>query len=262
MKLENRKIVLLQSLLFFTLADLIAQENYQFFYDKLRTAAYNTIKTNDQEILDLYVSTVSLIKDDNSIENNIKFSQCDYLLGMFFADNMQIQKAINYLESSLDWASKAIKTKPTAQGYLAYAESLAQLCPLKSTSFLLTNALKIPSISKKALKLDNRLGAARYLVCCTITYAPKPLSNLNKAEKTFNEILKNDNLDKEDCFNIYRSLGYIHYQQKDYTEADKWFEMAAKIYPYNKFLLSMQNREYTKESFVDIEPVIDTILME
>ena len=63
-------------------------------------------------------------------------------------------------------------------------------------------------------------------------------------------------------FNVYKSLGYIYYQQKDYLEADKWFDKAAKIYPHNKFLLSMQNREYTKESFVDVEPVIDTILTE
>ncbi len=261
MELQKFRVAIILSLLFFAL-NVTAQSSYDTAYDNLRTAVYNSTTSLESDIIRLYNTIIKSIKNDNSVESNIKFSQCDYLLAMFYSDDSQIEKAIDCFESSLNWAEKAIKLNPTSQGYLAYAESLAQICPLKSTSYLLANALKVPTIAKKAIKLDNRLGAARYLVCCTITYSPKPLRNFDKAEKRFKEILKNDNLDKEDCFNIYRSLGYIFYQQKKFSEADKWFDKAAKIYPDNKFLLSMQNREYTKDSFVDVEPVIDTILME
>ena len=261
MKLQKFRVSIILSLLFFTL-DITANNSYDINYENLRTAVYNSTVSTENDIINLYNEVMSSICDDNSIENNIKFSQCDYLMGLFYIDDCNIPKAINYFESSMDWANKANKIQPTAQGYLAHAESLAQICPIKPTSYLIANGLKVPSIAKKALKIDNKLGAARYLICSVIVYSPKPLKNLNKGERVFKEILESDNLDKEDCFNVYKSLGYIYYQQKKYEEADKWFEKAAKIYPNNKFLLSMQNREYTKEAFVDIEPVIDTILEE
>ena len=178
---------------------------------------------------------------------------------------MDIEKkdvAIDYFQSSMDLAEKSIQIKETAQGHLAYAESLAQICTLKSTSYLITNGLKVGTIAKKALKLDNRLGAARYLVCSIIAYAPVPFRNFSKAEKIYLEILEKDNLDEEDCFNVYISLGYIHYQKEDFTEADKWFNLAAKIYPNNKFLQSLQTREYKKNDYitVDVDPIIDCMM--
>lgn len=262
MKLQKFRLIILLCFILFSVTNLTAQEKFDESYVEFRTAVYNSTKSTINEILSQYGKTVSLIDKNNLIESYIKNSQCDYLMGMYHIDILENDKAIQYFEKSLEWANKAIEIEPTAQGYLAYAETLAQICPLKPTSYLLANALKVPSIAKKAIKLDNRLGAARYLVCCVIVYAPRPLKNLNKGEKRFKEILKNDRLDEEDLFNVYKSLGYIYYQQKDYLEADKWFDKAAKIYPHNKFLLSMQNREYTKESFVDVEPVIDSILTE
>ncbi len=262
MKLQKTKVIFVQFLFLFTLTNLVAQVNYEDSYENLRTIVYNSTQTKETEILQQYKYTIDLINNDNSVESNIKFSQCDYLLGLYYIDYSNFQKAIEYLESSLNWADKANETKPTAQGYLAYGESLAQICPIKPTSYLIANGLKVPAIAKKALKIDNALGAARYLICSVIVYSPKPLKNLTKGERVFKEMLENYNLDKEDCFNVYKSLGYIYYQQKKYAEADEWFEKAAKIYPHNKFLLSMQNREYTKEAFVEIDPVIDTILEE
>lgn len=262
MKLRRIKVVFLQYLFLFTLSNLVAQSDYSESYDILRDSVYNSTNTTESNVLTQYKTTISLIENDNTIESNIKFSQCDYLMGLYYIDLSKIQKAIEYLESSMNWAKKANKINPTAQGYLAYAESLAQICPIMPTSFLIANGLKVPSISKKALKLDNKLGAARYLICSVIVYSPKPLKNLTKGKKVLKQILENDNLDKEDCFNVYKSFGYIYYQQKNFTEADIWLKKAAEIYPYNKFVLSMQNREYTKDAFVDIEPVIDSILEE
>ena len=96
------------------------------------------------------------------------------------------------------------------------------------------------------------------------------MSQYEKLKNAYDYMLKNfglkekDNLDEEDYFNVYKSLGYINYQKEQFEEADKWFDLAAKIYPNNKFLQSLQSREYTKSDFItiDVEPIIDCMIME
>ena len=260
MKLQKYYYLLIVSLVIIQSA--FAQIDYEVEYCEFRKSIYNSNSTNEITVNNQYEKVISLINNNSSLNKNIEKSKCDYLMGLFYMDLENKDKAINYFQSSMDLAEKENQIKETAQGYLAYAESLAQICTLKPTSYLIANGLKVGTIAKKALILDNRLGAARYLVCSIIAYGPVPFRNFSKAERIYLEILENDNLDEEDCFNIYVSLGYIHYQKKEYTEADKWFNLAAKIYPYNKFLQSMQTREYKKNDFitVDVEPIIDNML--
>lgn len=260
MKLQKYYYLLIVSLVIIQSA--FAQIDYEVEYCEFRKSIYNSNSTNEITVNKQYEKVISLINNNSSLNKNIEKSKCDYLMGLFYMDLENKDKAINYFQSSMDLAEKENQIKETAQGYLAYAESLAQICTLKPTSYLIANGLKVGTIAKKALKLDNRLGAARYLVCSIIAYGPVPFRNFSKAERIYLEILENDNLDEEDCFNLYISLGYIHYQQKEFTEADKWFNLAAKIYPYNKFLQSMQTREYKKNDFitVDVEPIIDNML--
>ena len=260
MKLQKYYYLLIVSLVIIQSA--FAQIDYEVEYCEFRKSIYNSNSTNEITVNNQYEKVISLINNNSSLNKNIEKSKCDYLMGLFYMDLENKDKAINYFQSSMDLAEKENQIKETAQGYLAYAESLAQICTLKPTSYLIANGLKVGTIAKKALKLDNRLGAARYLVCSIIAYGPVPFRNFSKAERIYLEILENDNLDEEDCFNLYISLGYIHYQQKEFTEADKWFNLAAKIYPYNKFLQSMQTREYKKNDFitVDEEPIIDNML--
>ena len=260
MKLQKYYYLLIVSLVIIQSA--FAQIDYEVEYCEFRKSIYNSNSTNEITVNKQYEKVISLINNNSSLNKNIEKSKCDYLMGLFYMDLENKDKAINYFQSSMDLAEKENQIKETAQGYLAYAESLAQICTLKPTSYLIANGLKVGTIAKKALKLDNRLGAARYLVCSIIAYGPVPFRNFSKAERIYLEILENDNLDEEDCFNLYISLGYIHYQKKEFTEADKWFNLAAKIYPYNKFLQSMQTREYKKNDFitVDVEPIIDNML--
>lgn len=258
----NRFYIFIIFSLFFISQNVFSETNYEIEYENLRTSIYNSNIANEDNINQLYKKTTSLINAENSVTNLIEKSKCDYLMGLFYIDNENYPQAISYLQNSMDLANKSIEIKPTAQGYLALGESLAQICPIMPTSYLISNGLKVGNIAKKALKIDNKLGAARYLVCSIIAYAPAPFRNFSKAQKLYLEILEKDNIDKEDSFNIYVSLGYIHYQKKEFTEADKWFELAAKIYPYNKFLQSLQLREYQKDDYitVDVEPIIDNMM--
>ena len=260
MKLQKYHLSLIVSLVVFQSA--FSQTDYESAYYEFRKTVYNSNSTNAKSVNDKYKQIISIIKNDNSLNKNIEKSKCDYLMGLFYMDKEENDTAIAFFQSSMDLAEKENQRKETAQGYLAYAESLAQICTLKPTGYLIANGLKVGAIAKKALKLDNRLGAARYLVCSIIAYAPVPFRNFSKAEQTYLEILEKDNLDEEDCFNVYISLGYIHYQKKEFTKADKWFNLAAKIYPYNKFLQSLQTREYEKKDYItiDVEPIIDCMM--
>ena len=250
------------SLLVFQTA--FSQTEYESAYSELRNCVYNSNSTNEYSVKDKYEKIISLLNNDNSLNKNIEKSKCDYLMGLFYMDKENNSKAIDYFQSSMDLAQEENQIKETAQGYLAYAESLAQICTLKPTGYLIANGLKVGTIAKKALKLDNRLGAARYLVCSIIAYAPVPFRNFSKAEDIYLEILHKDNLDEEDFFNVYKSLGYIHYQKKEFREADKWFNLAAKIYPNNKFLQSLQTRKYNKNDYItiDVDPIIDCMMEE
>ena len=260
----NKYQMFFYSLFFLVIQDFVAQSDYDNAYNELRSKVYNSNGSKEQKVISSYNNAYALIKKDNSVKCYIEKSKCDYLMGLFYMDQENNSKAIDYFQSSMDLAYKANKKKETAQGFLAYAESLAQICTLKPTSYLIANGLKVGTIAKKALKLDKGLGAARYLVCSIIAYAPIPFRNFSKAEKIYLEILEKDNLDEEDYFNVYKSLGYINYQKEQFEEADKWFDLAAKIYPNNKFLQSLQSREYTKSDFItiDVEPIIDCMMME
>lgn len=261
MRFHRFSIYLIISL-FLSTQYIFSETDYEIEYENLRTSVYNSNIANENDINILYKKTTSLIGTKDKVNNLIEKSKCDYLMGLFYIDIENIPQAITYLQNSMDLAEESIEIKPTAQGYIALGESLAQICPIMPTSYLIANGLKVGNIAKKALKLDNRLGAARYLVCSIIAYAPVPFRNFSKAEEIYLEILEKDKIDKEDCFNTYISLGYIHYQKKEFSEADKWFELAAEIYPHNKFLQSLQSREYQKDDFitVDVEPIIDNMM--
>ena len=260
MKLQKYYLSLIVSLLI--VQSVFSQTEYNKAYYEFRKYVYNSNSANEPAVKDKYEKIISLINNDNSLNKNIEKSKCDYLMGLFYKDKENNTTAIDYFQSSMDLAEKENQIKESAQGYLAYGESLAQICTLKPTSYLITNGLKVGTMAKKALKLDNRLGAARYLVCSIIAYAPVPFRNFSKAEKIYLEILEKDDLDEEDCFNVYISLGFINYQKEEYAEADKWFNLAAKIYPNNKFLQSLQSREYNKNDYitVDVEPIIDCMM--
>lgn len=259
MKLQKYRSLLIVSLL---IGQYAFSQTYESAYFDLRRTVYNSNSTNEKSVIEKYEQALSILNNNNSLNKNIEKSKCDYLMGLFYMDIENNTTATEFFQTSMDLALEEIQIKETVQGYLAYAESLAQICTLKPTGYVIANGLKVGKFAKKALKLDNYLGAARYLICSIIAYGPVPFRNFSKAEKIYLEILEKDNLDEEDCFNIYVSLGYIHYQKKEYTEADKWFNLAAKIYPYNKFLQSMQTREYKKNDFitVDVEPIIDNML--
>lgn len=260
MKLQKYYLSLIVSLVIIQSA--FSQTDYESAYYELRKTIYNSFTANETSVNDKYNYVLSLINSDSSLNKLIEKSKCDYLMGLFYMDIENNSKAIDYFQNSMNLAESDYQVNETAQGYLAYAESLAQICRLMPTSYLIANGLKVGTIAKKALKLDNRLGAARYLVCSIIAYGPVPFRNFSKAEKLYLEILENDNLDEEDCFNVYISLGYIQYQKKEFTEADKWFDLAAKIYPYNKFLQSLQTRKYKKNDYitVNVEQIIDCMM--
>jgi tetratricopeptide (TPR) repeat protein len=43
-------------------------------------------------------------------------------------------------------------------------------------------------------------------------------------------------LDRDDRFNVWSSIGYAYFQQKNYSAALPWLEKSLSVYPTNKFV--------------------------
>ena len=123
-----------------------ANDSIELLYSFMRISSFDlTLGINIDILSTISGAIVSII------------TLCTYIYSIFYMDKENNSKAIDYFQSSMDLAEKSIQIKETAQGHLAYAESLAQICTLKSTSYLITNGLKVGTIAKKALKIASEI---------------------------------------------------------------------------------------------------------
>lgn len=108
-------------------------------------------------------------------------------------------------------------------------------CTAKNTSYILSNALKIKTYGKKAIKIDPFNGGGYFLVSAQDIYAPTPFCKLNKGRKAMTKYLNDMNLRKEkfETFNISCAVAYSWYKKKKYRKAQECYIQCKKLYPEN-----------------------------
>jgi tetratricopeptide (TPR) repeat protein len=55
-------------------------------------------------------------------------------------------------------------------------------------------------------------------------------------------IIKEADMQKDDEFNVYSSIGYAYIQQKKYSEAKPWLLKSLEVYPSNKYIQTLLSK--------------------
>jgi hypothetical protein len=103
----------------------------------------------------------------------------------------------------------------------------------------MANGLKVQKYSKNALALNDKNAAAKFMIAARWVYAPSPFHNYNRGIEMLSAIPNDSNMDKDDIFNVYSSLGYAYIQRKNKTQANLWLLKSLEIYPTNKYVQSL-----------------------
>jgi len=119
------------------------------------------------------------------------------------------------------------------------AENISQSCVVRTTSYAIANGLKVEKYSKNALEIDSRNAAAQFMIAARWVYAPSPFHNHNRGIEMLTAIPNGSNMEKDDMFNVYSSIGYAYIQKKDNAQARVWLSKALEIYPTNKYVQSL-----------------------
>jgi tetratricopeptide (TPR) repeat protein len=102
---------------------------------------------------------------------------------------------------------------------------------------MLSKGLDGTKFCKAALKINPRIGAARYLMATRYAFAPGLFRNLDKAIELLQENLSGAaDLQKDDLFNTYRCLSYSYLKNGDKASSDAYYRLALSLYPTNTFL--------------------------
>jgi tetratricopeptide (TPR) repeat protein len=167
----------------------------------------------------------------------VMLSRCDYCVGRAYQFETQDKRALPYYERGVAQAEKALAEKPSAAGYEMLAKNISQLCLLKSTAWVMANGLKVEKNAKKALALNPRDAASRYMIAARWVFGPGVLGDPVRGIKEMKEILEGGfDLQKDDLYNVYSALGYGYLRLKNKGEARPWLEKAAQVYPDNKYI--------------------------
>jgi tetratricopeptide (TPR) repeat protein len=207
----------------------------------LRDAVYEQQLRSDT-LTSLYQQAVQETEKNLSGQNRyLMLSRCAYMLGRAYQYEGEKEAATAQYEQGIDWAEAALKEGDTAEGWQMLAEHISQSCAVRPISYALANGRKVEAYAKKALELDARNGAAKYILAARYVYAPSPFNNYKRGIQMMQDIIKEQDtvLHKDDWFNVYAAIGYAYYQQKHYAEANPWFQKALQIYPTNQFVQGM-----------------------
>jgi tetratricopeptide (TPR) repeat protein len=166
-------------------------------------------------------------------------SRCEYMMGRAYHLEDRKNEASAHYEKGMEWAEKSLEVRASAEAWRMLAENISQNCVVRSTSYAMANGLKVEKYAKNALAIDSRNAAAQYLIAARWVYAPAPFNNYNKGIEMMNAIPNESNMEKDDVFNVYSSLGYVYIQQKKYAQARSWLLKSLEIYPTNKYAQSL-----------------------
>jgi tetratricopeptide (TPR) repeat protein len=209
------------------------------FYLPLRDAVYEQDLKAD-EIFFLYRTVKAQAERTLAgAEQFIVLSRCEYMMGRAYQYEERKNEAAARYEEGMRWAEKALESGAGAEGWQLLAENISQSCAVRTAAYAMANGLKVERYAKNALELDTRNAAAQYLLAARWVYAPSPFNNFRKGIQMMEDILTNGDLQKDDIFNVYSSIGYAYTQQKKYTEAKPWFLKSLEVYPTNKYVRTL-----------------------
>jgi tetratricopeptide (TPR) repeat protein len=166
---------------------------------------------------------------------NIALSRCEYFMGRALLYEGRKAESDSHFNEGMNLAEKALETAKSAEAWQMRAENLSQLCTVRSTAFVMANGLDVEKYSKNALALNKRNAAAQYMVAARWVYAPSPFHNYKKGLDMMEAIITEGDMEKDDRFNVYLSIGYTYIQQKKFAEARPWLLKSLEIYPSNKY---------------------------
>ncbi len=210
----------------------------------LRDTMYNDA-LNHEAVLVEYDKAVSEIETSlTGYDLYVALSRCEYYVGRSYFYGEKNDLAGERYDKGLEYAQKALDIREDEEALLMYAENLSQNCAVKPTSYAIANGLRIGGYAKDALKINEKNGAALYLLSAQHIYAPSPFHNHRKGIKEMNEILELPNvvIEKDDNFNLTSAIAYGHIERKEYDEALPWIEKALKVYPNNFFALDLKQQ--------------------
>jgi len=107
----------------------------------------------------------------------------------------------------------------------------------------LANGLSVEKYAKNALTFNSRNAAAQYIIAARWVYAPSPFNNFNRGIEMMKAIITNGDMEKDDRFNVFVSIGYTYVQQKKYADARQWLQRALNVYPSNKFAAELLEKK-------------------
>ncbi|MDR0476099.1 MAG: hypothetical protein LBH43_20830 [Treponema sp.] len=221
-------------------ANLQAQSLPDYFIP-LRDAVYEQ-NLKAEQIIPLYNAAKDKASSSLSGEElYVVLSRCEYMMGRALLYEERQDEAEFHFSEGMSLAEKALKTDQRATGQRAaawqmLAENLSHLCTVRSTAFVMANGLNVEKYSKNALALNKRNAAAQYMVAARWVYAPSPFHNYKKGLEMMEAIIAESDMERDDRFNVYLSIGYAYMQQKKFAEARPWFIKAQEVYPSNKYV--------------------------
>lgn len=158
------------------------------------------------------------------------------------------KEAIDYYELSLEFIKKELdsytkdvaKDENYAQFLALKADSISQLCLLKSLSYTVGNGLSVARFAKEVLSIIPNDNRAKMLIASSKIYPPKIYGgDPQDGIKLLNEISLTD-IGDEERFNIYSGYGYCYARLGQKTNALSYIQKALDIYPTNIFLLALK----------------------
>jgi tetratricopeptide (TPR) repeat protein len=189
----------------------------------------------------LYRETVKKAEADLSgAELQVLLARCEYMLGKAYQLDGRNDEAVACYEKGIALAEQAIALRPTAAAYELLASHYGQACMIKSNGWVMANGLKVEQNAKKALALDPRNAACRYMVAARWVFGPGAFGNPKKGISELEAMLADgSDFQKDDLFNVYSALGYAYIRIKKNQDARPWIEKSLALYPENKFALDL-----------------------
>ena len=242
-----KKLLSILILAVFLPLSLMAETDYKNVlwddYISLRDAMYNS-ETTAIGLLPLQEkakqSAQKLFTSDSLY---VALSRCEYIMGRAYSYEDNKEMAEQYYDKGEELANKALEIKESVPSLLMYAENISQNCSVKGVGYAVSMGTKVTGLAKDVLKLDDKNGAAHYMINAQHIYAPSPFHNYKKGIKEMKALLSDQSIkfQKDDLFNITSAIGYGYMEKKEYSDALEWFNKSLTYYPNNKFVNNLVN---------------------
>ena len=205
----------------------------------LREAVYEqTLSINGFD--SLYQAAKTAAKANcTGVALDLALSRCEYLMGRALQDGKQDAKARVHYEEGMRLAEKVLETAPGDEAWVLLAQNLSQNCSLGPWTYTVKRGLDVEKFAQNALSFNKRNASAQYLIAARWVYAPSPFHNYKKGLEMMQAIIEDGDMEKDNFFNVYVSVGYTYVQQKKFDEARPWLLRAQELYPSNTFVAEL-----------------------